>query len=147
MNLDATERAYLAGFFEGDGHVSIGKRQSKAHATPSHYLQVIISQSNRPFLEKWKRRVGMGSIHEAKGSKRSKKPHFRWHLSDRQAAQLLESMMPYLDIKKFQAQTALDFMKTKGTGGRRPTTPYVLKLREQYKQTLHDEKRRIGRNG
>ena len=138
--LTDTERAYLAGFFEADGCVNIGVRQSKSHATPSHYLQVIIAQSNKPFLQRWRDKLDMGSIHKSSPTQLSTKDHWRWHLSDRQAEHVLNLILPYLDIKQDQAEIAIRFMETKGTGGRRRTPQHVLDLRDQYKQELHDAK-------
>ena len=138
--LTETEKAYLAGLFEADGCVNIGTRQGKQAATVSHYLQVIFAQSNHDFLQRWRDRVNLGSLHKASGGKLDKKDHWRWHLSDRQAESLLNLILPYLDMKKDQAQIAIDFMGTKGKGGRRRTPQSVLDLREQYKQALQDAK-------
>ena len=138
--LTETEKAYLAGLFEADGCVNISTRKGRQAATVSHFLQVVFSQSNQPFLRRWRDKVNLGSLHKAKGSELSKKEHWRWHLSDRQAEKLLNLILPYLDMKRDQAEIALAFMKTKGKGGRRRTPQSVLDLREQYKQALQDAK-------
>ena len=138
--LTETERAYLAGFFEADGCVNIGTRKGKRAATVSHYLQVIIAQSNKDFLQRWRDKLNMGSVHLAGRATLTTKGHWRWHLSDRQAETVLNLILPYLDIKKDQAEIAVRFMATKGTGGRRRTPQSVLDLREQYRQALQDAK-------
>ena len=138
--LTETERAYLAGFFEADGCVNIGTRKGKQAATVSHFLQVIIAQSDKDFLQRWRDKLDLGSLHKAGAGGLAKKEHWRWHLSDRQSEQLLNLILPYLDMKRDQAEIALAFMKTKSKGGRRRTPQSVLDLREQYKQALQDAK-------
>ena len=143
--LTETEKAYLAGFFDGDGCVNIGTRQGKSHATVSYYLQVVFSQCDRPFLERWSIKVGMGSVYENAPLRhptiKQTKTLWHWRLMDRQAEAMLRMMLPYLDIKKDQAEIAIRFMRTKGTGGPRPTSRGILSLREQYSQMLKDAKR------
>jgi len=53
---------------------------------------------------------------------------------------MLRLMLPYLDIKKPQAEMALQFMKTKGTGGRRQLPEPLLRLRDFYKDAMSDLK-------
>ena len=143
--LTETEKAYLAGFFDGDGCVNIATRQGKQAATVSHYLQVIFSQCDRPFLQRWCEKVGMGSVHKNAPMRHPNitqtKDLWHWRLMDRQAEAMLRMMMPYLDIKKPQAEIAIRFMTTKGKGGCRRTPKGILLLREQYSQMLKDAKR------
>jgi len=139
--LTETEKAYLAGFFDGDGCVNISVRQSQTHATPSHYLQVIFSQCDQPFLERWCEKVGMGRVYVNSGRPIGNKELWHWRLYDRQAEKMLKMMLPYLDIKKEQAEIALSFMRTKGRGGRRATPAGLLHLREHYKDALSGMKR------
>ena len=143
--LTETEKAYLAGFFDGDGCVNIAIRQGKDALTPSHYLQVIFSQCDQAFLGRWCNKVGMGTVHE---NAPLRNPHitqtkalWHWRLYDRQAESMLRMMLPYLDIKHEQAEIALQFMNTKGTGGPHATPRGILQLREHYKQLLSDAKR------
>ena len=65
---------------------------------------------------------------------------WHWRLYDRQAESMLRMMLPYLDIKHEQAEMAIKFMQTKGTGGRRGIPAGILRLREHYKQALHELK-------
>lgn len=142
--LTETEKAYLAGFFDGDGCVNIAVRQGKNALNPSHYLQVIFSQCDQPFLERWCQKLGMGTTHKnarpANPAITATKELWHWRLYDRQAESILRMMLPYLDIKHGQAEIAIKFMDTKGTGGRRGIPSGTLRLREYYKQALHSLK-------
>jgi len=144
--LTETEKAYLAGFFDGDGCVNIAIRQSKCHATPSHYLQVIFSQCNEEFLTRWRNKVDIGSIHKNTRltNLHATKELWHWRVYDRQAEAILLMMRDYLDIKQKQADIALKFMQTKGKGGPHATPTGILRLREHYKQQLHRAKRDVG---
>ena len=142
--LTELEKAYLAGFFDGDGCVSIGTRKGKDAATVSHYLQVIFAQADYDFLTRWRDKLDAGSIHEDKSRKNLpvRQRMWHWRLHDRLAEGLLRMMVPYLDIKQVQAEIALRFMGTKKRGGScRPTSQGVLQIREHYKNLLHEAKK------
>jgi len=66
---------------------------------------------------------------------------WHWRLFDRQAESILRMMLPYLYIKKEQAEIAIRFMQTKGTGNPHGTPLGIIRLREQYSQMLKDAKR------
>jgi len=142
--LTDTEKAYLAGFLDGDGCINIAIRQGRSAITPSHYLQVIFSQCNEEFLVRWHDKVGIGSVHKNAPLRnpllKENKHLWHWRIYDRQAEAILLMIRDYLDIKKGQADIALKFMQTKGKGGPHATPGGILKLREHYKQQLHSAK-------
>jgi len=141
--LTETERAYLAGFFDGEGCINISKRKGKDVATVSHYLQVILSQGDYDFLLHWHDRLNMGSVHEDRAKKKipMRRPLWHWRLYDRQAEALLGLLLPYLDIKKREAKIAIQFMTTKGDASCHATPAATIRLREHYKEMLHEAKR------
>lgn len=147
------ERAYLAGFLDGDGciHISCGN-VTNSHV-PYHRLNVIFSQADKPFLDKWRDKAGMGRVYLVRevGAEDSKgivtrKTLYSWCLTTREAETMLRWLLPYLDIKKEQAEIALLYRKTKGRQGgqgRRAAPSAVIELRECYRQQLaalkHDD--------
>jgi len=144
--LTETEKAYLAGFFDGEGCINIGRHTPTGCRTVSHFLQVIIGQCDREFLSKWQHRVGIGKIYEDKGVGKIPKIKRSWHwrIHGAAAEQLLILLLPYLDIKHEEAEIALRFRKTKKLPhpGSRGTPQAVIALREEYKQMLHTAKRK-----
>jgi len=143
--LSETEKAYLAGLIDGDGCINIGCHMIPGGVTPTHYLQVVIAQANRPFLEKWCAKTGFGTVYRTSGSKLSKKKMYNWMMSGRKAETFLQFISPYLDIKLDDAKIALMFRKTKhGRAGRRSTPNAIVNLREQYKIMLQEVKRNRG---
>jgi len=140
--LSETEKAYLAGFFDGDGCVSISCSTPKHAATARHQLQVILVQCNREFLERWMHKTGLGQVYEHRWpNHKARKIAYHWRMTGHQAAVLLEILLPYLDIKKREAKVALAFQGTMGRGGRHSTPQAIINKREMFKQTLHDLKR------
>ena len=140
--LTETERAYLAGFFDGDGCINISISKSKNAATVNHQLHVIFAQCNEAFLEEWMHKTALGKIYKHRWpNHKARKIMYHWRMSSRQAEKMLNLLLPYLQIKRQQAEVALRFQRTKGHyGGPHSTPQVILKEREQLKQLLHDLK-------
>ena len=110
VSLDALRVAWAAGFFDGEGCISISKpinkRKNGVHYT-GYQLQAIVAQRDRRPLEVI---VGLfgGNITAVKihGST-------YWYLRKHgaKAAELLEQLLPFLVLKKEQAELALRFHK------------------------------------
>lgn len=143
--LTETEKAYLAGFFDGEGCINIGKHTPTSCKTVSHFLQVIIAQTDQEFLSGWCDKTGIGKVYEHKGISNIAKIKRSWHwrIHGAAAEELLTILLPYLDIKREQAEVALRFRETKKLPhpGARGTPPAIVALREEYKQRLHALKR------
>jgi hypothetical protein len=112
------EIAYVAGFFDGEGCIA-------ARVNPAGYtsLQVSIGQSDLAQLEYVQGVIG-GTITPIKG-----KEH--WHLGLRHAETVafLEAAMPYLRLKRPQAELALEFLSYgNGQGCRVPEPARSRKL-------------------
>jgi hypothetical protein len=141
--LTETEKAYLAGFFDGDGCVNIATHRIPGSISPIYYMQVIFSQATREVLDRIQTLLGYGKVYklrEAKG--KATRPLFAYIVNGKQAERTLCLMLPYLYIKKEQAEVALQFRDTmRGRPGCRGLSPNILHLREEYKQKLHNLKR------
>ena len=146
-DLTIAERAFLAGFLDGDGCISITKQNRKDTPTPEYSLSVIFTQAQREMLERWRQRTGYGRVYHCRstGQIKATKPMYHWRITAKQAERILCLMIPYLDIKHAQAETALEFRKTFGTQGgdgyRYLTPRATLDVREQCLRRLQDLKR------
>ena len=104
------DKAYLAGIIDGEGYIGIGLNKAGAggHKNPQHTLRMTISQSNQPFLvylrNKWD---GIGSICINRGSKQNR-TGYKWNISANQAVTILEQVLPYLIIKRTQAELGIE---------------------------------------
>ena len=101
-----TELAYLAGFFDGEGCISISKRSRTAHG---YGLMVSVSQLNPEPLLVLRKRFG-GSISRSK-DKRGFRTLVVWTIGARLALAALEEMRPYLSVKADEADVALEFQR------------------------------------
>lgn len=97
---------YLAGFFDGEGSVTI---TTSGHFN-LHVLRIFVTNTNENVLRNLQ--VAHGGRFESRTSKTSPKhwkPSFRLAWEGWRAAWLLEGMMPHLIIKKPQAELGLEF--------------------------------------
>jgi intein/homing endonuclease len=134
--LTEEEKAYLAGFFDGEGCVFIGHHQVPGAVSPQYYLAVIFAQSNYEILKSWRDRIGIGRVYKAK-KQLHHKIAWAWRVSDRQGATLLKWLLPYLRIKRQEAEIGIEFQETKYPQDSHRITPQpVIDLREYYRQLL-----------
>ena len=101
---------YLAGFFDGEGSISIIFRQYKNGAR-GYQVLVQISNTNLSILEIFKEKFG-GQIRPLKKMMSQYKQAWLWRIVSRQALSFLEQIIPYLIIKTNQAILAISFQKS-----------------------------------
>ena len=99
--------AYLAGFIDADGHIGIVRRNARRGAKEYHYVRPVvqIGQSKREILD-WISDLVGGSVHiHAQRNFYNLRFHagmIRW---------LMPLVIPYLKVKKRQAELVLEFTK------------------------------------
>ena len=103
------ENAYFAGLLDGEGSVAL-KRSHDLHRKHNHYYpSVTITNTHKGVCDLAKEIYG-GCVYERKSpSRNGYKPLFDWLLSSRMADGFLRLVLPYLIIKKEQAQLVLTF--------------------------------------
>jgi hypothetical protein len=137
-----TMLAYLAGFFDGEGCISITK--GKNHLGNVQYgLRVIVSNTNDYVLQMYKFSFG-GRIQKRKYKKPEWRDCFAWELSSTRAYDFLKCVYPYLILKKAQADLAFDFQENQSTydGSNRKLSDKELSIREAQRILMQDLKRR-----
>lgn len=112
------ELAYLAGFFDGEGSISILRPRAKAR---SLLLHIQVSQIVREPLEMFQSRFG-GTIHLTNRgqSPLSRRPIWAWHAGPRAGAAALQEMLPFLVVKQSQAAIAIEFQSRMKWGTNKP---------------------------
>ena len=111
------EKAYAAGFFDGEGSVSIAKPRSRR----GYAVQLAIGQKDsRPLT--WLQSIWGGSIRSF-GSNA-----FLWETSSAGAGRFLTDIFPYLKVKQEVAALALEMQATKNHALR--ATPEYLTVCE-----------------
>ena len=143
--LTEPDKAYLAGFFDGEGCISISKFQGKNNRTPVYQLQVAVSQKSNVLVDLCQM-SGLGTIfhNPIQGV-------YQWRLSPREGAELLEAIYPYLRNKSVEAQIAIEYQSRQGhknSGGKGWTVPQeLIDEKESYYQRLREIKGKSGANG
>ncbi len=105
---------WMAGFFDGEGCVSIGEgkrkygpNEKKRKTSTSYALQVIVGQKDRAPLQHFVDAFG-GALyaHRVRGME-----YHRWLVSSDKAAAALIAMLPYLQIKREVAEVGIRFQE------------------------------------
>ncbi len=103
--LTMTQAAYIAGFLDGEGSIILYRRET------SISMRVVFSNTKINALEWIKKSIGVGVIitHRHENPRHSDSSHLQ--LQADAAESLLSQILPYLIIKKEQAEIAIDFHK------------------------------------
>ncbi len=107
QKLSVAHRAYIAGFLDADGAImaTIERHPEKRFGFRVR-VEVKISQANRKVLDWIFRKVRVGTV-------RKNRTTFDWMVRDQQIAKsLIQMLLPYLYVKKFQARKALQIIDT-----------------------------------
>lgn len=132
----AHELAWCAGFFDGEGFVTIQKRNSKVNGKQytGFYLRVGVNHvAIEPLLALQK--ILGGTIRQQSPEKVSgnRKPRHSWQMSCSDAGEALKKLMPYLRNKQKVVELGLEFQSTIGPHGQKvpeETNLYRLLLKD-----------------
>lgn len=107
--------AYIAGILDGEGCITIIRQKRKSYKLGWQYqLRIIVSNADRWLCYFLKQEFG-GSVQECFSPTNTKM--YRWYLTSRKALNFLEAVLPYIHIKKSQAEVAIEFQKQRILGG------------------------------
>jgi hypothetical protein len=123
--LSEPEKAYLAGIFDGEGTIGYYDFRNRHEST------VMITNAD-PRLMSWLlERIGYGNVHTVKKAyHRRKHIVHHWRISNRpRVYEFLEAIVPYLIVKKDQAELLLNLWKIENPGKNR-ITPAVKARRD-----------------
>lgn len=97
--------AYIGGFFDGEGMVTINPRQSE------YYLMIRVSNNNEEPLRYIRSVLGCGNVRiiEPKGNRSMS---YIWQCFGLEAAGVLEQLLPYLRVKKELASLGIALVYT-----------------------------------
>ena len=109
-SLDVPTIAYLAGLLDGEGTINISLAHQK-----HFFLTVAITGINRALMDWFKDTVG-GYIRTANRAKIGHQTCYSWTLCSIQAANFLKLLLPYLRLKKKQAELAIEFQDSMHLG-------------------------------
>lgn len=120
-NVKENEKAWLAGFIDGEGYIGITFQRKKENrrqsASARYHPYLVISNNNREVLKSIKEFVGSGYVYQLSRNselRNKQKQSFQYKLTGmRELESLLYSVQPYLHIKQKQCELLLDFIKVR----------------------------------
>lgn len=121
--------AYTAGFFDGEGSISITARVRKTHNT-EHRLWIAVGQKDGATLD-WLKDLFGGQVYTVK-----RDGSFYWVMTNNVAYNFLKQILPYLQYKKIQAELAIEFCEGYSFLKRQPLPPEELERREKIRQQM-----------
>lgn len=109
-------KAYLAGLFDGEGSINIFKQTSrKDMKAPAYFLEISIGNTHRGVLQWILEHFGGRLTHNAEQYTERNQRTWRWRASSNEAYEILIVILPYLIVKKDQAQVAIEFRERQVT--------------------------------
>jgi len=113
-HLSIADVAYMAGLFDGEGHVEYVKRKQYKKEKKKSYdcwsIRCEMSMTDREVMEWFHETIGCGTLNkrEAKKSWTGKKPQWRWRCSYRDALTFAKLMWPYAQVKLHKLEQIID---------------------------------------
>ena len=130
-------KEYIAGLFDGEGHVSITVTQRRGQTDPK--LCVKLTNTHLPVMDMVKDQYG-GVYYIPRKIKNHYLQVYQLSLNVTESKRFLTEMLPYLVIKKRQAELALEFSNTIYRRGKKPVTAEEKQLREELMIKMREEK-------
>jgi len=126
------EKAYLAGFLEADGCISIRKFKRDKRRRKDYYGGVVsIVNTKKSILEYFQKLIGKGTIHVLNKGTAKWKRSYRYQINGREASELLRIIRPYMKIKDKQADLYCEMYRIKMT---HMTQEQYNKAEERYEE-------------
>ncbi len=108
-NINNINLSYFAGILDGEGCIRIGKHYYTGEER--FYPRIIIGMTDKKVIEWVYKNIG-GKKYEEKTSYNKRKKVYSSVFNMREGAVILKHCLPYLIVKKEQAELFLDFYKT-----------------------------------
>lgn len=106
--MEPTDVAYLAGLIDGEGYIGVKRSGRSFHAR----IQVrMVDEPAIAFL-----RDTLGGSYYREKEQPGRRPLYCWQASDAAAARILHAVLPYLRVKREQAETVLAFRMLQAQG-------------------------------
>jgi hypothetical protein len=114
MNItNIADLAWLAGIIDGEGSIFIMKQKRKDRERMYNYiLRVSVQSSDKVMAFECMKITKEGATMDTPTKKENQSNTYKWQVSGRKAAQILEQLLPFLRVKKDQAEAAILFQKT-----------------------------------
>lgn len=137
---DTALLAWTAGFFDGEGSVSISIRQRKKKpyrgCNDIHTLVVRVANTHKGCLDRLAQAFG-GKVYKQK-VREGCKQQWQWLVQSKLAREFLEEVLPYLYVKKRQAEIGLELEETRKPLKRKVTMADVAMASGKARSTCYE---------
>ena len=131
--------AWVAGFFDGEGYITIEKRITKdkdgENRVPYHSFKIGINHVAPEPIDEVVSILGGNVRYDAK-VKGNRKPRYSWTMPPQKSKEALIKMLPYLVNKKRAAILGLEFQDLMERGHKKTLTVEEVAERDVYRSTL-----------
>ena len=152
QTIQEVKLAYFAGLFDGEGCIAayMQKAQTRSgHRYPCASLRALVSMTDPRPLREFQKVFGGSLVSKAPKYQR-KRVIWEWCLGSAAAGKFLRAIIPYLIVKKEQAELALELReridayiyKTNGCYGNTPLTHLEIEARRKLVDSIKELKQR-----
>ena len=110
--MKAVDLAYMAGIVDGEGCIAIDRFTNKNLPSYCYRLKLRVTNTNHWLIEQMKYYFG-GNIKTVRPRNEKVKQAWEWYLAGKPASLCLKFLLPYLHIKKPQAELGIRFQAGK----------------------------------
>jgi hypothetical protein len=132
---------YLAGILDGEGHIGIQRHQFR-HGNEvvryQHALRVMVVNTSMQLLESLQESWG-GWIRQHRVANTRWLPTYGWMVTSKSADKVLAAALPFLIVKRRQAELAIEFRATvtaRHHGPGRPVPLHVIERRAEIMEEI-----------
>lgn len=115
-----TTLAYLAGLVDGEAYIGIKKGQRRDCAAPTYHARIQVRMVDEPAIAFLTQELGGRYYHET-ATAGVRRALYCWQASDALAERVLRSLLPYLRVKRRNAEAVLRLREWQA-GGRQHRT-------------------------
>ena len=130
--------AWAAGFFDGEGFVTIQNRKHRINGVEyrGYYLRIGVNHVRREPLEKLVEIFPDTTIRVDKSTKGNRRPRTVWAPSCQKAARILEQMLPYLVNKAQVAKLGIELQSRISSKNKYKLTAEEEAMRKWFKEEI-----------
>ena len=145
MLLSDTEAAYIAGIIDGEGSLSISKKENLRGHNPSYGLHFTVTNTNKLLLDWLRQKLRAGQITKKPRSNTNWKLCYQLVFATSEIQTILEVVTPYLIVRKHQAQLVLEFLSLSWQQtGNQKEKPVELVIEQEL---IYEELRALNKRG
>jgi len=131
------DAAYLAGLIDGEGYIGVTASKTSKSAKGckrgiAYRCHVCVNMVEKAAIEFGYRVTGIGRIAPKKASRAECRPAWSWNMWSSEASDLCLRLLPFLLIKREQAENLIAFNSIMRLPGSKGLSDEEWKLRERY---------------